>query len=131
MRCSNCGGLSSLDDNFCRKCGATMRNVRLPVARNGSNLPVVSRGGGSVLPAMAQGAAIFALSAAFPILVRVLASRAVRLPLVLARPCLRWRKMSSKKAARLPVRREELEDEPGVIYAFRETVFIKKIILRR
>jgi hypothetical protein len=130
MRCSNCGGLSSLDDNFCRKCGATLRNVRLPAARNGSQLPAVSRGS-SVLPAMAQGAAIFALSAAFPILVRVLASRAVRLPLVLVRPFLRWPKMSTKKAARLPVRREEAEDEAGVIYAFRETVFIKKIVLRR
>jgi hypothetical protein len=130
MRCSNCGGLSSLDDNFCRKCGATLRNVRLPAARNGSQLPAVSRSS-NMLPAMAQGAAIFALSAAFPILVRVLASRVVRLPLVLARPFLRWPKMSTKKTARLPVRREELEDEPGVIYAFRETVFIKKIILRR
>ena len=130
MRCSNCGGLSSLDDNFCRKCGATMRNVRLPAARNGSQLPAVSRGS-NVLPAMAQGAAIFALSAAFPILVRVLASRVVRLPLVLVRPFLRLPSVSTKKAARLPVRREELEDEPGVIYAFRETVFVKKITLRR
>lgn len=130
MRCSNCGGLSSSDDNFCRKCGATLRNVRLPAARNGSQLPAVGHGS-NVLPAMAQGAAIFALSAAFPILVRVLASRAVRLPLVLVRPFLRGPKMSTRKAARLPVRREELEDEPGVIYAFRETVFIKKIALRR
>ena len=130
MRCSNCGGLSPQDDNFCRKCGATLRNVRLPAARNGSNLPAVSRGG-NMLPAMAQGAAIFALSAAFPILVRVLASRAVRLPLVLARPFVRWPKPSTEKAARLPLRREEVEDEPGTIYAFRETVFIKKIPLRR
>jgi hypothetical protein len=130
MRCSNCGGLSSLDDNFCRKCGATLRNVRLPAARNGSQLPAVGRDG-SVLPAVAQGAAIFALSAAFPFLVRVLASRAVRLPVVLVRPFLRWPKVSTKKAARLPIRREEAEDEAGVIYAFRETVFIKKIASRR
>ena len=130
MRCSNCGGLSSLDDNFCRKCGATLRNVRLPAARNGSQLPAVGRGG-SVLPAMAQGAAIFALSAAFPFLMRVLASRAVRLPVVLVRPFLRWPKVSTKNAARLPIRREEAEDEAGVIYAFRETVFIKKIAQRR
>ena len=131
MRCSNCGALSPQDDNFCRKCGATLRNVRLPAARNGSNLPAVGRGTNNVLPAMAQGAAIFALSAAFPILVRVLASRAVRLPLVLARPLLRLPKSSTKKAAKLPVQREETEDEPGVIYAFRETVFIKKIPMRR
>lgn len=130
MRCSNCGALNSMDDNFCRRCGATLRNVRLPAARNGSNLPAVSRGGSSVLPAVAQGAAIFALSAAFPILVRVLGSRVVRLPLVLARPLLRLPKLSTKKA-RLPARRDEPEDEPGVIYAFRETVFIKKIPLRR
>ena len=130
MRCSNCGGLSPLDDNFCRKCGATLRNVRLPAARNGSQLPAVGRGG-SVLPAVAQGAAIFALSAAFPILVRVLASRAVRLPLVLVRPFLRWPKLSPKRASRLPLRRDDAEDEAGVIYAFRETVFVKKIGLRR
>jgi hypothetical protein len=127
MRCSNCGALSPQDDNFCRKCGATLRNVRLPAVRNGSNLPAPSRGG-SVLPAMAQGAAIFAVSAAFPILVRVLASRAVRLPLVLARPFFRWPK--TKKPARLALE-DDGEDEPGVIYAFRETVFIKKVPLRR
>jgi hypothetical protein len=80
---------------------------------------------------MAQGAAIFALSAAFPILVRVLASRAVRLPLVLARPFLRWPKTSTKKTARLPVQRQDGEDESGVIYAFRETIFVKKIASRR
>jgi len=127
MRCSNCGVLCSLDDNFCCKCGATLRSVRLPAVRNGSQLPAVSR---SVVPAMAQGAAIFALSAVFPILVRVLASRAVRLPLVLARPFLRWPKASAKKAARLPVRREE-DDESGVIYAFRETILVKKVIPRQ
>ena len=130
MRCSNCDSLSSLDDNFCRKCGATLRNVKLPAVRNGSHLPAVNRGG-NVLPAMAQGAAIFALSAAFPIVVRVLASRVVRLPLVLARPFLRWPGLSPKRKSRLPARREEAEDEPGTIYAFRETVFIKKIVLRR
>ncbi len=129
MRCSNCGGLSSLDDNFCRKCGATLRNVRLPTVRNGSNLPAVSHGG-NMLPAMAQGAAIFALSAAFPILVRVLTSRAVRLPLALTRPLLRFSGLSSKKAARSPARLDE-DDESGVIYAFRETVFIKKMPERR
>ncbi len=127
MRCSNCGVLCSLDDNFCGKCGATLRNVRLPAARNGSHVPAVSR---SLVPAMAQGAAIFALSAAFPIVVRVLASRAVRLPVLLLRPLLRW-PASSKKTTRLPARREETEDEAGVIYAFRETVFIKKIAPRR
>jgi hypothetical protein len=130
MRCSNCGGLSSQDDNFCRKCGATLRNVRLPAARNGSNLPAISRGG-NMLPAMAQGAAIFVLSAAFPILVQVLTSRAVRLPLALTRPLLRLSGLSMKKATRLPARRDESEDDSGVIYAFRETVFIKKMPERR
>ena len=128
MRCSNCGVLCSLDDNFCRKCGATLRSVRLPAVRNGSQLPAVSR---NVVPAMAQGVAIFAVSAAFPILVRVLASRAVRLPLVLVRPFLRWPTTSTKKTARLPVRREEEEDGAGIIYAFRETIFVKKIAPRR
>jgi hypothetical protein len=80
---------------------------------------------------MAQGVAIFAVSAAFPILVRVLASRAVRLPVVLARPFLRWPKASTKKTARLPARREEEEDGSGIIYAFRETIFVKKIAPRR
>jgi hypothetical protein len=83
-----------------------------------------------MLPAMAQGAAIFALSAAFPILVRVLTSRAVRLPLALTRPLLRFSGLSSKKAARSPARPDE-DDESGVIYAFRETVFIKKMPERR
>jgi hypothetical protein len=77
MRCSNCGNLCSLDDNFCRKCGASLRNVRVPAARNGSQLPVAWRG---AMPVVARGAAVFALGAVIQMLLRMVGRRAVQLP---------------------------------------------------
>ncbi len=122
MRCSNCGDLCSLDDNFCRKCGASLRNVRVPAARNGSQLPVAWR---SAMPAVAQGAAVFALGAAVQMLLRMLGRRAVQLPVSLIR-----RQPAKKKTSRLPARKEE-ENQPGGSYDVQETLFLRRIILRR
>ena len=74
MRCSNCDNLCSLDDNFCRKCGASLRNVRVPAARNGSQLPVAWRG---AMPVVVQGVALLALTAVSQMLVRELARHPV------------------------------------------------------
>ena len=122
MRCSNCGNLCSLDDNFCRKCGASLRNVRVPARRDGSQLPAAWRG---AVPVVAQGAAVFALGAAVQMLLRMLGRRAVRLPLLRTR-----QQPSKKKASRLPARKEE-EDQPEGSYAVQETLFLRRIILRR
>jgi len=122
MRCSNCRNLCSLDDNFCRKCGASLRNVRMPAARDGSQLPVVWR---SAMPMVARGAAIFALGAVIRMLVRMVGRRAVQLPASLAK-----RQPAKRKASRLPVRKGE-EDQPEGSYAVQETLFLRRIILRR
>ncbi len=122
MRCRNCGNLCSLDDNFCRKCGASLRNVRVPAARDGSQLPVAWR---SAVPVVAQGAAVFALGAAAQMLLRILGRRAVQVPASLVK-----RQPAKKKTSRLPVRKEE-EEQPEGAYALQETVFLRRIILRR
>ena len=122
MRCRNCGNLCSLDDNFCRKCGASLRNVRVPAARNGSQLPVAWR---SAMPVVAQGAAIFALGAGIRMLLRMLGRRAVQMPVSLTK-----RQPAKKKTSRLPARKEEEEQLEGS-YAAEETLFLRRIILRR
>ncbi|MGQ9572161.1 MAG: zinc ribbon domain-containing protein [Dehalococcoidia bacterium] len=121
MRCSNCGNVCSFDDNFCRKCGASLRNVRVPAARNGSQLPVAWQ---SAVPVVAQGAAIVALGAVIQMLLRALGRRAVRLPALLTG------RQPAKKASRFPVRKGEGE-EPEGSYDVQETLFLRRIILRR
>jgi hypothetical protein len=122
MRCSNCGNPYSSDDNFCRKCGASLRNVRVPAARNGSQLPVAWQ---SAVPVVARGAAIVAFGAVIRMLLGMLGRRVVHLPAALAS-----RQPAKKKTGRLPVRKEE-ETEPQGSYAVQETVFLRRIILRR
>jgi hypothetical protein len=122
MRCSNCGNLCSLDDNFCRKCGTSLRNVRVPAARNGSQLPVAWR---SAMPVVARGAAVLALGAAIRVLLRMVGRRAAQVPASLAK-----RQLAKKKASRLPARKEE-DDQPEGSYAVQETLFLRRIILRR
>jgi len=123
MRCSNCNNLCSLDDNFCRKCGASLRNVRVPAARNGSQLPVAWRG---AMPVVAQGVALLALTAVSQMLLRVVTRQALRLPASLVGRALPVK----KKGQQLPVKKEE-EEQPEAVYAFRETVFLKRFTLRR
>jgi hypothetical protein len=122
MRCSNCGNLCSLDDNFCRKCGGSLRNVRVPAARNGSQLPVAWR---SAMPVVARGAAVLALGAAVQMLLRMLGRRAVHLPALLIR-----RQPAKKKTNRLPARRDG-EEQPEGSYAVQETLLLRRTTLRR
>ena len=122
MRCSNCGNLCSLDDNFCRKCGASLRNVKVPAARNGSQLPVTWR---SAMPVVARGAAIFAVGAAAQMLLRMLGRRAVQLPVSLIRG-----QPAKKKTNRLPAKREE-GTQPEASYAVQETLLLRRTTLRR
>lgn len=122
MRCSNCGYACSFDDNFCRKCGASLRNVRVPAARDGSQFPVAWQ---SAMPVVARGAAVFALAAGTRMLLGMVARHALRLPALLAR-----QRPAKKKGNRLPARKSE-EDEPEGSYAVQETLFLRRITLRR
>jgi len=77
------------------------------------------------MPVVAQGAAILALGAAVQMLLRMVGRRAVQLPVSLIR-----RQPAKKKASRLPARKEE-EGQPEGSYDVQETLFLRRIILRR
>jgi hypothetical protein len=89
---------------------------------NGSQLPVVWRG---MMPVVARSAAVFALSALVPILLRMTAKRAVHLPSLLARPL-----AGKKKAEQLPATREDDHGAEGTV-AIRETFLLRRITFRR
>ena len=57
MRCEKCGNYSSRSDSYCRRCGAEMRNTRLPVKRPPTSLTLWSQ----AAPVLARGAALVAL----------------------------------------------------------------------
>ena len=122
MRCSNCGNLCSLDDNFCRKCGASLRNVKVPAARDGSRLPAPWQ---SAMPVVARGAAVFAMGAVIQMLLRMVGRRAVSVPVSLVK-----RRPAKKKASRLPARKDG-EDQAEGSYAVQETLFLRRTTLRR
>ncbi|KPK47384.1 MAG: hypothetical protein AMJ77_03305 [Dehalococcoidia bacterium SM23_28_2] len=122
MRCSNCGNLCSLDDNFCRKCGASLRNVKVPAARDGSRLPAPWQ---SAMPVVARGAAVFAMGAVIQMLLRMVGRRAVSVPASLVK-----RRPAKKKASRLPARKDG-EDQAEGSYAVQETLFLRRTTLRR
>jgi hypothetical protein len=77
------------------------------------------------MPVVVRGAAVLALGAAVQMLLRLLGRRAVRLPAALIR-----RQPAKKKANRLPVRKGG-EDQAEDAYAVQETLFLRRITLRR
>ncbi len=115
MRCENCGGYSSRADSYCRRCGAELRNTRLPVKRRPTHPTVWSR----AAPVLARGAALVALGVAAEVGLNALAKWALRLP-ALRRPA---------KPKALATRRngELLEGS----YAVSETVVMRRLIFRR
>ena len=115
MRCENCGGYSSRADTYCRRCGAEMRNLRLPVKRPIAQ-PTVWR---QAAPVLARGVALVALGVAAELALNTLARRAMRLP-ALRQPA---------KAPAVPARgRREL---PEGSLAVSETVVLRGLIFRR
>lgn len=118
MRCTVCGSYGSLEDNFCRRCGAAQRNSRLPVRRTVSP-PVPWR---RAAPAVAQGAALIAAGVLAEWLLRSTFRRALRLPLeAFGRPP---RPKTKALASRKPSPTE------GAV-AVSETVIMRRVVLRR
>jgi hypothetical protein len=115
MRCENCGGYSSRADRYCKRCGAELRNLRLPVMRP-SAYPTVWK---QAAPVLAKGAALVALGVAAEVALNTLVKGVLRLP-TLRRP-------STSKS--LPSRRNDGLPESG--YAVSETVFMRRLIFRR
>ncbi len=119
MRCSTCGAYGALDDNFCRRCGASQRSSRLPV-RRAAALPVPWR---RAAPALAQGAALVAAGVAAEWLLRAAARRALRLPLQV------WGRPARPKSKAVALRKDGPLAEGGI--AISETVVMRRVILRR
>ena len=110
MRCDNCDSYSSKADSYCKRCGAELRNTRLPVPRT-PNQPTVWR---QAAPVLARGAALVALGVIAETAINALAKGAFGLPL-------------SHK--RLPARRNG--GLPEGTLAVSETVVMRRLILRR
>lgn len=115
MRCDNCGSYASRADSYCKRCGAEMRNLRLPVKRDPTS-PTLWR---QAAPVVARGAALVALGLAAEATLRILAKGALRLP-SLRRPA---------KSKALATRRNG--DLPEGSYAVSETFVVRRLIFRR
>ncbi|HZP25908.1 MAG TPA: hypothetical protein VFB90_02575 [Dehalococcoidia bacterium] len=113
MHCSRCETEYTMEDNYCRQCGASLRIQRLPVRRE-ENLPERWQSGP---PAIVKGATAVAAGAvgqwALKALVRHLISSR-------AKPSGKSL-VSGKKQRQLP----EAE------YALTETVMLRKVTVRR
>jgi len=77
------------------------------------------------MPVVAQGVALLALTAVSQMLLRELTRRALRLPASLVGRALPVR----KKGQQMPVKKGD--EQPEAVYAFRETVLLKRFTLRR
>ena len=115
MRCEKCGNYSSRSDSYCRRCGAEMRNTRLPVKRPPTSLTLWSQ----AAPVLARGAVLVALGVAVEAAVNALAKGALRLP-TLRRPA---------KSKALATRRNG--EFPAGSVAVSETVVMRRLIFRR
>ena len=115
MRCEKCGNYSSRSDSYCPRCGAEMRNTRLPVKRPPASLTLWSQ----AAPVLARGAVLVALGVAVEVAVNALAKGALRLP-TLRRPA---------KSKALATRRNG--EFPAGSVAVSETVVMRRLIFRR
>ncbi len=113
MRCERCGAYVSWADTHCRKCGAALRNLRLPVKR-APTPPMLWR---QTAPVLARGVALVALGVAAEMALTALAKGALRLP---------TRRPAKSKT---PARRNG--EVPEGTYAVSETVVMRRLILRR
>ena len=112
MRCSRCETDYTIEDNYCRQCGASLRIQRLPVRREES-LPARWQGGS---PGLVTGATAVAAGAIGPWLVKTLVRH-----LVSSRGKTGNRSLISRKQRQLP--------EPE--YSVTETVMQRRVTVRR
>jgi ribosomal protein L40E len=113
MRCERCGADTSWTDSHCWKCGAELRNLRLPVKR----VPAAPTLWRQAAPVLARGVALVALGVAAEMALTALAKGALRLP-------------ARRPAKSKPLARRNGEVPEGT-YAVSETVVMRRTILRR
>jgi hypothetical protein len=113
MRCERCGAYTTRADTHCHKCGAALRNLRLPVKR----VPAPPTLWKQAAPVLARGVGLVALGVVAEMALTALAKGALRLPA----------RRASK--SRLPARRNG--EIPEGTYAVSETVVMRRVTLRR
>ena len=116
MRCENCGGDSAPADGYCRRCGAELRNLRLPVKRQ----PALPTTWQRAAPVLVRGAALVALGVAAELALSTLARGALSLPSL----------RRSGKGRALAVRDGD-GDLPNGSLAVSETIVLRRLIFRR
>lgn len=119
MKCTTCGSPGSIEDNFCRRCGTSQRNSRLPVKRAAAQPPAVWQ---QAAPAVVRGAALIAAGVAVEWLMRVATKRAFSISLGAA-------KRPPKSQALALQHDDQRPSQNGV--AISETVVMRRVILRR
>ena len=117
MRCEKCDNYSSRSDIYCRRCGAEMRNTRLPVKRPPAYPTVWSR----AAPVLARGAALVALGVAAEVVLSSLARGALRLPAPTRRGPAKTKAITTRRNGELP----------AGSYTVSETVVMRRFIFRR
>lgn len=114
LLCGRCVTAYDPEDNFCRECGLSLTDERLPSVRNGRTLPVAWR---PPLPvAVVKGAAFVVAGTLAEVLLRRLVRGAVR-----RRP---WR-------AKTPARREPAQVEPHEASMPDDTQMVSETLLLR
>lgn len=118
MNCPTCASPATLDDNFCSRCGASIRNSRLPVKRAPAQPPALLR---QAAPVVVRASALMAAGLVAEWLLRAATKKAVSVPF-----------QARKKAkARAITKREALPVAEEGEVAVSETLFLRRIIIRR
>ena len=118
LLCGRCAGAYDSDDNFCRQCGAPLRDPQLPSVRDQAGLPAVWRP--PLRAVVVRGAVFVAAGTMAEMLIRRLVRRALGQRL---------------RAPRSPVRRdgakERDEKADGDTELVSETLLVRRIRFRR
>jgi len=118
--CEHCGASHDPDDEFCRKCGASLTGSRVPAVRRNYQ-PVVYR---PAVPIVVQGAAAIAAGTLAEIVLKRLIKRLFRPRSLL--PVLR---SNAKKS--VPVEKQQADGEEPDAQIESETIVLRQIRLRR
>lgn len=121
MTCPTCGTDAALTDNFCPRCGTSVRNSRLPVKREQPESPALFRQAliRQAAPAVARAGAFVAAGVLAQWFLRSAGRQAMNRSL----------QPRTKPAATQAV--AQRQPEPESIVAVSETVIWRRIIIRR
>jgi hypothetical protein len=117
MNCPTCGSLATIEDNFCRRCGTSVRNSRLPVERAPAQPPALLH---RAAPVVVRASALMVAGFVAEWLLRSATKKAVRAPF----------QARKKDKSRAVASRETAAVDAGEI-AVSETLYLRRTIVRR